>query len=84
MTRDYAERVAIAALAFLARDDIAMRSFFQQSGIEPTAMRSMTPAEIYAGVMGYLMEAEETLLVFARSVRLAPEDIGLAANRLSA
>lgn len=83
VSRDYAEEVAIAALSFLARDPDALGDFVDQSGISPAAMRRIAPADLYAGVMGFLVSRDALIPVFARSVGITPEDVMAAAAVLS-
>jgi hypothetical protein len=83
MDADYAEGVALLALAFLAEDVERLQRFLALTGVGPADLRqgARTP-RILAAVLEHLLQDESLLLVFAASHAIAPELIGPAHSLL--
>lgn len=79
LDRDAAEIIAIAALAFLAREPENLGRFLASTGIGPGALKETArDAETLGAVLEFLMQDEELLLRFTSEVHMAPEAIAPA------
>jgi hypothetical protein len=83
MDADYAEMVALSALAFLAEDIERLQRFLALTGVGPADLKqgARTP-RVLAAVLEHLLQDESLLLVFAASHAIAPEQIGPAQSLL--
>ncbi len=81
---DHAERLAVAALAFLADDPQRLGHFLALTGIEPAGIRATASNPAFlAGVMEYIGSDERLLLDFASNAGVDPADIERARIVLS-
>lgn len=83
MTSGAAEEIAIAALTFVARDYQALDRFVRSAGIDPAEIRQIPREDLLRGVLTYLTESEDLLLVFAHAHDLQPGHAMLALRALS-
>jgi hypothetical protein len=82
-SRQRAELLAIAALAFLADDPERLNRFLTASGLSPQQLRSVAPEpEFLAGVLDHLGSEEALLLAFAAHAGIDPRDIASARRAL--
>jgi len=79
---EFPTMLAVQALAFIARDEHALFSFVQATGFDPADMRAMPEADLLAGVMDFMMQSDDLLLVFAKSQAIPPETVVRAARAL--
>jgi len=71
-----AERLAIAALQFLAEDADRLGRFMAECGLAPEDVRTMAGERSFqAGVLQHLLQDESLLLVFTSQSGIAPEDV---------
>lgn len=83
MTHDDAERIAIAALAFIGSDETSVGRFFALTGYSAESIRAAaTDPAFLAGVMRHIVEYEPLLLDFAGHQRIRPEEVVSAAREL--
>ena len=76
MTTDEAERVAIAALAYLAGDEELMGRFLAVTGLEASGLRAAAADPGFlAGVLDFLLGHEPDAVAFAAEHSLPPEDV---------
>lgn len=81
--RDTAERLALAALAWMATDDERLYPFLQATGVTPDTLRaSASDPGFLAGILDYVMGDETTLLACAEALDVKPETIAAAWRRL--
>ena len=74
-----AERIALAALAFLAEDATRLARFLALTGIGPAELRAgAADGSINGAVLDHLMADESLLLVFAAENAISPPDIQIA------
>jgi hypothetical protein len=74
--RDAARDLAIAALEFLAGAPEELARFLALSGIDPGAIRAAAAEPGFlGGVLAYVAGNERTLLAFAASAGIAPEEV---------
>ncbi len=74
-----AERIALAALAFLAEDATRLARFLALTGIGPAELRAAAAdGSILGPVLDHLMSDESLLLVFAAERGLTPPEIEVA------
>lgn len=85
MTRDAAERLALAVLGTLVGDPERLGSFLAATGIGPETLRAAaaTPAFLVA-VLDHLMADERAFVVWCGDARVAPETIAAARDLLAA
>ncbi len=83
MNAEGAERLAVAALSFLAEDPEALGDFLTATGLGPETLRAAAgePGFLVA-VLEYLMGDESLLLVFCERERLRPTLIAAARHAL--
>lgn len=79
MTRfsiEQAEATGIKALGYIAGDPALLRRFLDLSGIEADEIRAaaQTPGFL-AGVLGFIVNHEPTLLAFSEAAQVPPGDI---------
>jgi len=68
--------LAIAALTFIAGAPSELRRFLALSGIEPGAIRAAAAEPRFLeGVLAYIAGNERTLLSFAATAGIAPEEV---------
>jgi hypothetical protein len=73
---DAARELAIAALGFMADVPEEMSRFLALSGIDPGAIRTAAAEPGFLeGVLGYIAGNEGTLLAFAATAGIAPEEV---------
>jgi hypothetical protein len=82
-SRDHAESVAIAALAFIAADPERLGRFLASTGIGPADIRIAAREPLFlAGVIGHIAADEQLLRTFAAEIGLPPTDIDRARRTL--
>ena len=79
-----AERLAVAALAYLAETPQELVRFLTLTGIEPGDIRELVGERAFLGaVLGHMRGDEALLLAFAESARIEPGRVGHAQTLLS-
>ena len=74
--RQAAHELAIAALGFIASDTDELSRFLALSGIDPGSIRiAAQEPGFLGGVLAYISGNERTLLAFATSASVGPEEI---------
>jgi hypothetical protein len=74
--RDAAERLAIAALSFLASEPEHLGAFLASTGIGPGDIRGAArDPHFLAGVLDYLSGEESVLIAFAQHAGVDPSEI---------
>jgi len=82
--RDGAERVAFAALAFLAADGERLGRFLAVTGLEPARIRAAaTEPGFLSAVLDHLVGDDELIVGLARELGVRPEDVAEARRILS-
>jgi hypothetical protein len=82
--REEAERLAIAALGFLAERPEALGRFLALTGIGPANLRvAAAETGFLAGVVEFLAGDETLLVAFAEDAGVPPERISAARRTLS-
>lgn len=82
--RDAACELAISALAFIAAAPEELSRFLALSGIDPGAIRvAASEPGFLGGVLAYIAANERTLLAFAASAGIAPEEVEKARTVLA-
>lgn len=85
MTKEAAEETAIAVLAWLAVEPDLMARFLSLSGMTAEGLRSAsTEPGFFAGLLGFLMNHEPTLMRFCEATRHDPEAVAAAYRTLAA
>lgn len=76
MSAETASDIAVSGLQFIAGDTEQLSRFISLTGMEPEQMRAMasTPAFLEA-ILDYFMGHEPTLLSFAASAGIDPQDV---------
>ncbi len=83
-SRAEAEMLALRALQFIAEDGKRLERFLTLTGMEPADLRANAgEAEVMAAVLGFLLEDESLLLVFASMAGVAPETVGKAHREIA-
>lgn len=84
MTRDGAERIALAALSALVADPERLGRFLAATGIGPDTLRAAaaTPGFLIA-VLDHLMADEAVLGEWCAGAGLAPETVAIARSYLA-
>ena len=83
IAREYAETLAIAALAFLAEEPERLGVFLSLTGIGSDAVREAArEPDFLAGVLDHILGDETLLLAFADGAGLNPADIARARHGL--
>lgn len=78
---EFAEALAIRALAHLAQDNEVLERFLSITGLAPDKIREAAASPGFlAGVLDYLMQNEALLLTFSENNNIEAESI-LAAHR---
>lgn len=84
LDRDGAERIAVAALTFLAEDDERMTRFLGVTGLAPDGIRAAAAEPGFLpAVLDYLVGDDALILGLARALRIRPEDVAYAQRVLS-
>ncbi|MCR4268586.1 DUF3572 domain-containing protein [Nitratireductor sp. ZSWI3] len=79
MQREEAERIAIAALSFIAADPELLPRFLALTGIEAGQIREAAAEPGFlAGVLGFVLAHEPTLLRFSEASGIAPASVAAA------
>ena len=82
--RDEAERIAVAALAFLAGDHGRLTRFLDVTGLSPSRIRDAAGEPGFlAAVLDHLVGDDELILGLAADLRIRPEDVVEAQRVLS-
>ncbi len=83
VSRGDAEALAIEALGFIASDPVLMPRFLAISGIEAEQIR-LAAAEpgFLAGVLGFLLSHEPSLMAFCGATATDPAAVGRARHAL--
>lgn len=75
--------MAIAALGFVAGDDRLLPRFLAISGIEASQIRAAAAEPGFlAGVLGFILAHEPTLMAFCEARGIRPETVGAAQQAL--
>lgn len=83
ITQEQAEAVALQALAFLASEPELLPRFLALSGIDASQIRQAAAEPGFlAGVLGFFLAHEPSLLKLAEAIDLAPQEIADAARTL--
>ncbi|MBN9252356.1 MAG: DUF3572 domain-containing protein [Hyphomicrobiales bacterium] len=83
MDRENAESVAVAALGFIAADPELLRRFLAITGIDASMIRrAASEPGFLAGVLGFVLAHEPTLLNFAEQADIPPQKVGEALRKL--
>lgn len=83
MKQETAEEIAITALGFIASDAELLPRFLAITGIEASMIRSAAAEPGFlAGVLGFVLAHEPTLLAFAVQAGIEPQSIGQALRAL--
>jgi len=83
--KDAAEETAIAVLGWLAVEPDLMARFLSLSGLTSDGLRTAsTEPGFFAGLLGFLMSHEPTLLRFCESTGYKPEAVASAYRILAA
>jgi len=78
------EAIALAALAFVARDDSLLQRFLDISGYTPDRLRAdVGSAELNRAILDFLLGHEPDLLAFCADARLTPDAPGAARQHFS-
>jgi hypothetical protein len=84
LSRDEAETMAIAALAFLAGDPERLSRFLALSGLDPVHLRQAAAEPGFlAGVLAHLAGDERMLVEFAAAQGVPPERVASACQSLN-
>lgn len=84
-TTDEAEQTAISVLAWLATEPDLMARFLSLSGLSAEGLRTASRQPgFFAGVVGFLMNHEPTLIRFCEATGQAPEAVAAAYRALAA
>jgi hypothetical protein len=82
-SHDHAERIAIAALSFIAADPERLGRFLAATGMGPADIRIAAREPLFlAGVIGHLAGDEQLLLAFAAEMGMPPAEIDRARQML--
>jgi hypothetical protein len=77
------EKVAIAALAFVANDPVLLPRFLSLTGIEVSQIRlAASEPGFLAGVLQFIRAHEPTLAAFCESTGITPVDVAGALKAL--
>ncbi|MEN0000191.1 MAG: DUF3572 domain-containing protein [Pseudomonadota bacterium] len=81
---DATQVIAISALSWIAADGEQISRFIALTGIEPDQMRAAASQPGFlAGVLGFLLEHEPTLMRFCEENDLSPTSVQAAYRQLS-
>jgi hypothetical protein len=87
MTDTQAEQIAAHALAWLCADPDRLGSFLGQSGASPDDLRAALRAGPDQGLLGsvldFILQADQSVLDCAQALQVRPEQVAMAAARLS-
>ncbi len=76
---EWAEALALQALAFIAADPEALERFLALTGLGPDQLRSsLTEPAFLIALLDYVLSDEPLLLSFAANIQTRPEDIDKA------
>jgi hypothetical protein len=82
-TREAAETLAIAALAFIAAEPKRLEGFLGATGLTVDRLRESANApDFLAGVLEHMLADESLLLAFADSAAVDPAAVARARNAL--
>lgn len=83
MDKARAEEIAVAALAHIAADPQLLPRFLAITGIDPAMIRSAAGEPGFlAGVLGFVLAHEPTLLGFAADAAISPSEVAAAQRAL--
>lgn len=83
-TRDFAEKLAVEALSFIASDPERLGRFLAATGIGPADIRAAAREPLFlAGVLDHLANNETELVAFAEESGNLPADILLCRDTLA-
>jgi hypothetical protein len=83
MKQEAAEEIAITALGFIASDAELLPRFLAITGIEASMIRNAAAEPGFlAGVLGFVLAHEPTLLAFAAQAGIEPQRVGEALRAL--
>ena len=76
MTRDQAETVAIAALAFIASNEDQIGRFMAMSGLAPDDLRAQAAdPQFLSGVLDFMLQDESLVVGFAAGAGMKPDAV---------
>ena len=76
LAQDYAEFIAVKAVEYMAQNVETLGGFLAHAGVGPQDLKTaISSPEFLAGVLDYMMMDEPTLLDFAKTMDLKPQDI---------
>lgn len=79
MNPEQAETIALQALVWILEDDDMTAKFLGMSGADLQALRQGADApEVLCSVMDFILMDDQTVLRFAESVQMKPENVPLA------
>jgi Protein of unknown function (DUF3572) len=82
-TREAAETLAIAALAFIAAEPERLEGFLGATGLTVDRLRESASApDFLGGVLEHMLTDESLLLAFAESAAIDPAAVARARNAL--
>jgi hypothetical protein len=77
--REDAERIAVAALGFIAADSDRLDRFLALTGLDPAGLRqAASQPGFFLAVLDHLAGHEPDLLAFAAEAKLSPEKVDAA------
>ena len=83
LSNEDAEALALRGLSFLAADPARLEPFLAATGLGPATLRSAAQEPGFlVGVLDHLSSSDSLLLEFAENLRLNPEIIAQARQRL--
>lgn len=78
-----AQSIAVSALVFVANDPVLLPRFLAITGIEASAIRTAAREPGFlAGVLGFILAHEPTVLAFAEQEGIAPRNVAEALKAL--
>ncbi|MEX1147548.1 MAG: DUF3572 domain-containing protein [Sphingomonadales bacterium] len=81
---EWAQSVALQAVAFIVADEEARGGLLRMTGISPADLRhGLEDPGILGGVLGFLLANEQRLLTFCKQAALPPESPARALRQLT-
>ncbi|MEX0970160.1 MAG: DUF3572 domain-containing protein [Paracoccaceae bacterium] len=83
MNSEQAQNLALQALGWMAADDEVMGGFLGSSGLDPSDIRALAKDPAFmVSVLDFILSADEYVLAFAATQKIAPESVVAARNAL--
>lgn len=80
---DYAQEIALSALAFMTEERDRLVRFLELSGLNPQELRAQASSpDLLGAVLDHLLTDESLLLVFTASAGIPPEIVAPAREML--